>query len=128
MQKIILGITSVFTAVTLFTIYSVIMLMQINNQKNELQIKNKELKQKTTELNTNLALLKEKTGEIEELDLSIATRESKIKYANGSMVEAIKYLIDAFPESYNNNKSISEAEYTLSEQYRHFIKKRLLID
>ncbi len=119
MQKI----TIAFTTLILFVIYSCIMLMQINNQKNELQTKNKELEQKTTELNTSLALVKEKTGEIEDLDLSIAVRESKIKYADGDITGAVKYLVDAFPKTYDNSKFISEAEYTLAEQMQAFNQK-----
>ncbi len=122
MRRLIAGVAAAFVCVTLFGVYSSIMLMQINEQKNQLQAKNEELELRTQELNTSNSNLESANDELDkankELDdanVELENANTQLDTSNSSLTETNSKLDSANIALSKSNKDLDNANNTLQK-------------
>ncbi len=121
-RKITFAVVAAFLLMSLFMIYSSIMLMQISEQRNELQAKNEELRLRTEELNTSNSNLEstnkelDKTNkELDETNTKLEDTNTQLDSANISLTETNNKLDSANLALTKSNTDLDSANNALQQ-------------
>ncbi len=113
-RRIAVSTAAAFTAVSMFGIYSSAMLLEISDQREQLQTQNTELETKTIELDTANSSLETKNKELDTANSSLETKNKELDTANSSLETKNKELDTANSTLETKNKELDTANTALS--------------
>ncbi len=107
-QRLAAGAAAAFIGVTLFGVYSSVMLMKISDQRNQLQAKNEELELRTKELDISNGNLESTNDELNEANTKLEDANSELDAANTELDNTNSALTET-------NGKLDSANSTLTE-------------